>query len=690
MSHSSSRQCSYVYDPPGSVKPDDRVDVTRPEYEPCPHEVADTDESRCLFHQAETEYPSERFTEQFQRALVSETVSSTFSGGQLEGLDLAGETVTTSAGGPVDLRGALIHGDLDLRNATIEVPLLLDNASITGSIHAEDAEFHGPVSLVGANIDGIYCHGARIHGGFVANDLNTGYVDARGLTVDGPLILDRGTFASNLLIARGTVNGTFSLEGAEFDWSLDATSLSVAGDLIANDVSIDAECDCIAAEIGGDVELRKLEVSEETDWSHAKIAENLTVLDARFNSEASFSDVTINGEAAIFDGTQFTAKADFGTLTVREGRASFSDVNFGGEVWLTHATIGSVADFSRASFQGMAHLRDAAFEGDLVLRSIKATDQFFLHGSTIGGDCECTDASFVHFQFSATVHQKADFSGAQFDEKALFRSSTFGDRVWFDGAAFAGHLDFTDARFTGQTTFEETEFLVDPTFEDTRFAVTPDLSAATFPLADDIDLADRRKQMILAHPKSLRNEGERLPIGKINGEFSIPAQSAHLVEDDLTMTHGVAQALSDFDPQEWHGTFEEPLRTARTAVARLPDGEASTLVFALQLDTDGQPTADSIEDVLVAGVYCRHGDSIVFGHLDPAFIEADYLIPIPASDDAFESGAAVATSSELQKAAVRNERFRAALLAKQDGDEPPIHSLAVPVLVGAGTLGEAD
>jgi uncharacterized protein YjbI with pentapeptide repeats len=570
------------------------------------------------------------------------------------------------------------------------VPLLLDNASITGSVFAENAEFHGPVSIVGANIDGMHCHGASIEDGIAANDLNTGYVDARGVTVDGPLVLDRASFASNLLIARTTVDGTFSLEAAEFNWSLDATSLSVAGDLIANDVSIDAECDCIAAEIGGAVELRKLQVGEETDWSHAKIGGSLTALDARFGDEANFSDVTVSGEAAIFDGTQFRAKADFGTLTLRDGRASFSDVTFGGEVWFTHATIGSVADFSRATFQGMAHLRDAAFEGDLVLRGIEATDQFFLHGSTIGGDCECTDASFVHFQFSATVRQKADFSDATFDEKALFRASTFGDRVWFDGAAFAGHLDFTDARFTGKTTFDDTEFLVDPTFEDTRFAVTPDLSAARFPLADDIDLADRREQMILAHPESLRNEGERLPIAQVKGEFSVPAQSTHLVEDDLTITHGVAQALADFDPRTWHDTVEKPLRTARTAVARLPDSESGTLVFALHLDTTGQPTADSIENVLVAGVYCRHDDSIVFGHLDPAFLEADYLVPIPASDDAFESGAAVATSSELWKAAIRNERFRAALLAKQDDDEPPIHSLVVPVLVGAGTLDEAD
>lgn len=688
MSNSSSNQCTYTYDPPGPEESVDRVTPPSAEYDGCPHESIDPDERRCLFHSSETAYPSERFTEQFRQVLTDETVRPTFAGGKLGPVDLAGETVTSATGDPLDLRGALIDGDLDLTEATVEVPLLLDGVAITGSLHATDATFHGPISLASADIEGrIHCHGMTVAGGVFGSHMNVGYVDARDITVDGPLLLTEASFASNLLLARARVDGAVTLTGATFDWSLDATNLSSAGDLFANDVSIDDECDLVAAEIDGAVEFRKLTVGEETDWSHATIGGKLTVTDADFGAEANFSDVSIGGDVLNFDGSRFDGTADFGTLTIADGRASFTDVSFDDEVWFTHARIHGQTDFGRARFAGMTHLRDATFEDDLVLRGAESTGQFFLHGTTIGGDCDCTAASFEHFQFSATVDRKADFSDTTFVEKALFKSSTFGDRVWFDRASFAGHPDFSDTRFTGETSFDGTEFLVEPTFADTRFAVGPDLTGADFPLADDIDLADRRERMILAHPESLENEGMTLPLEQVTGSFSVPSAGAHLVEDDFTRTKVIAQSLADFDARAWHATVDEQLRTARTAVARLPETTDATIVFGLRVNTNGPPDATRIDEVMVAGVYCRHDDEIVFGHLDPTFLETEYLVPIPAADDAFESGAAVATTNELRNAAIRNEMFRAATLGKRREEDSSINNLIVPVLVGAGELG---
>ncbi len=160
----------------------------------------------------------------------------------------------------------------------------------------------------------------------------------------------------------------------------------------------------------------------------------------------------------------------------------------------------------------------------------------------------------------------------------------------------------------------------------------------------------------------------------------------HLVEDDFVLTKSIAKLLSDFEPREWHAMFEEPLRTARTAVAKLPTQTSATLVFGLKINSEAPPTTDGIEAAMIAGVYCRDGDEIVFGHLDPGFVEMDYLMPISASDDAFESGAAVATAAEAQKAAVRNEMFRAAMLGKQKEEQKSVNGLLVPVLVGAGDL----
>ena len=169
----------------------------------------------------------------------------------------------------------------------------------------------------------------------------------------------------------------------------------------------------------------------------------------------------------------------------------------------------------------------------------------------------------------------------------------------------------------------------------------------------------------------------------VTGDISIPATAAHLVEDNLGNTKAVVDALSDFDQRSWHSFCEEPLRTARTAVAYLPNRDNAVLVFGLRIN-EQETGAALLAEARVVGVYCRTDDEVVFGHLDPTLDQLDYLLPIPASDEAFESGAAVATATESHKAALRSETFRAAMLGKQQNDEQPVHQLVVPVLVGAG------
>ncbi|MFC7020206.1 MULTISPECIES: pentapeptide repeat-containing protein [Haloarcula] len=683
MPSAAATRCTYTYEPPDDVPRNPQVEIPRGSPEQCPHDAVDETSRRCLFHHGESEYPSDRFTDQFLQVLADSETSPVFAGGSLPGLKLEDRTITTPTDAPIDLRGAVIDGDLDLTNATIDVPLLLDGAAITGSLHADGAVFQAPVSFAGADISGrVHAHEATIDGGVVATDLNAGYVDCRRLTVDGPLILEKASFASNLLLAHATIEGDLRLDNAVFDWSLDSTAASIDGDVTGTAMTVDADCDFVAAEVEDAVELRKSTVNGATDWSHATIGGDLRAADCEFDGELSFDDVSIGGEALVFDGATFRAKADFATMDLRQSRLSFAHASFEDEVWFTHATIGEVATFDGATFAGMAHLRDAVFEDDLILRNTGGTGQFFLHGSTVDGECDCTSAHFDHFQFSATVRGTTDFSHARFDEKAIFTSSTFGDRVWFDGASFAGFADFSDTRFTAKATFEDTEFLVDPTFDATRFAVDPNLRAADFSVADAIDFADRRSQMVLAHPETLQNEGVTIPLERVTDTASIPAAVSKLATDKHSNTELVVDALSDFDQQSWYDFCRHPLRTARTAVARLPDPDSAVLVFGISINATADGAA-LLHSARVAGVYCRTDDEIVFGHLDPALDDVDYLLPIPASDAAFESGAAVATSTELHEAALRNEMFRAVVLRKQSTDGPPVHQMVLPVLIGA-------
>lgn len=688
MSDESSARCAYTYSPQKSPVENDRVNVPRPEHEQCPHVAVDTDSHRCIYHQGESDYPSERFTGKFLETLAQEDRAPTFAGGQLPGLALSGETVTTATGAPLDLRGAVIDGTLDLTDATIEVPLLLDSAAITGSLLLERAEFHGPVSLSNADINGrVHGHDASISGGIDATGIDAGYVDLRAIDVDGAVVLDQASFASNLIIANAAIAGDFSASDASCDWSLDATAVTVHGEFILTGVSIGADLDVVATEIDADAELRKAAISGETDWSHTTIGGDFVASDATFGDDAIFDDLSTDGEAMVFNRTEFDAIADFATITIPESRLAFTDAVFADEIWLTHATIGEMADFSHATFDGMSHLRDASFEDDLVLQGVETTGQFFLHNSVIAGELDCTEATFEHFQFSATAEGKADFSRAEFVEKAIFKSSTFGDRVWFDNALFAGHADFTDTRFTNYTTFNGTEFLVDPTFTDARFAIDPDFTKAEFPFAESIDFKTRRSQMVLVHPDSLQNTGITLSPDDVAGNITIPAETAHLVQNNATITKQVVTAIADYEQSDWHKLTEEALRTARTAVAELPTRDDAVLVFGLRMNSAASTPNEFLTEILLAGVYTQDKNgSFVFSHLDPDLVDTDYLLPIPASDDGFSSGAAVAVASELQQAAVRHEMFRTMLLDKQEHVDNAIHGMLAPLLVGVGKI----
>lgn len=686
MSASSNRQCQYKYEPPEPLAPDDRISLSRPSHVQCPHETVDADSQRCLFHSGDPEYPRREFTDQFLEALQDDAIPPNFAAGQLEGLDLSGQTLAPASGSPIDLRGAVIDGDLDLTGATVKVPLLLDQAAITGDFYADNAVFAAPVGLIETNINGqMHWHNATIDGGLPAHGFNGGYVDARDLVIDGPLLFDGASFSSNLLLSRAEIAGPVDLSDTSFNWSLDATLLVVQGDFSLVDSSIGADCDLVGADITGGADLRKLSVTEETDWSHATIGGDIAATDTSFDETAIFDDLNVQGNSIQFDNANFGGKADFATQTLAVETISFSNATFTDEVWFTHSHVEGAVQFDGATFHGMSHLRDATFDSDLSLRDIETTGQFFLHGSTIAGEFDCTDATFEHFQFSATTEQTADFSRAEFIEKAIFKSSTFGDRVWFDDASFAGHPDFTDTRFTGKTTFDGTEFLVDPTFEGTRFAVEPELNAAEFPI-DSMAIAERREQMILAHPESLSHTGETLPITALSDDVAVPAEAASLLESNLELTKRIAAALTKPDQRSWHKLVEAPIRTARTAVAQLEDtDDNAVLVFGLHLNAEATTLEELLEKITVAGVYCQADTEIRFGHLDSAVVDADYLLAIPGADDAFESGAAVATASELQTAAVRNEKLRAALLGKQ-ADTNPIKQRMLPVLAGITEL----
>jgi hypothetical protein len=277
------------------------------------------------------DYPAGEATEAFRDALDDENRRPTFAGAYLPGLELADEVITTPDQQPLDLRGAIIDGEIDLSGATIEVPVLLDGASVTGDFIAEDATFEAPVSLVGTVVrGGMHWQAADVAGGVVANELDAGYLDWRGVNIDGPLVFDSSAFASSLKLARSDVSGVLSLAEATFEWHIDATTLTVGGEISASGLTVDGDMDFVGTQVDGDTDMRKLSVGGDAEWDHTSIGGELLASDCSIDGEAGFDDVQIRGGACVFDGGEFGGKADFASIAVSDGRFSATDALFPG------------------------------------------------------------------------------------------------------------------------------------------------------------------------------------------------------------------------------------------------------------------------------------------------------------------------------------------------------------------------
>ena len=686
------QQCSYEYEHLAVTEPDDIVTLSRPpETVRCPHTLPATDVETCLFHGIDEEYPREKATESFLTVLEDGPARNCFAGAYLPGLDLAGKTITTPDERPLDLRGAIIDGVLDLTDARITVPVILDGATIMRELKAENAVFEGPVSLVDAAFqEGLHWQGATIEGGIVANNVDAQYVDWRDVTVEGPVTFQDGSFASSLKLARGEINGPFILAGTTFNWHIDATMLSVGGDLDATGMTVDGNVDLVGVSTAGSLAIEKVHIGGELDCDHMAVGEELQASGLTVEESGQFEDLRVQAGSVIIDGAEIGGKADFASMAIPNGRFSATEAVFDDEVWFTHAEIAGVADFSNATLNGPGHLRDAHFQSDLRYQSVDDTEtSTWMAGTTIEGDLDCTDTAFERFQFSATVEGDADFTGTAYNSKATFLASTFGGRVWFDNALFTGTPNFSKSQFTDEVSFDGAEFMVEPTFEDARFSTDPTLEEAEFLTNIDANVEERyrRWELVLVHPESLENTNISVPLTEVGPDLAVPIGLTHLAEEVPGKTKAFLDALSEIESQDWHGVIDDALSVARTAATQVNDPTSSWLVFGFDLGDPGTDAAEFLNSALVAGLYERDEDRFVFSHLAADLTDLEYLVPVPVTDAAFEAGAGVATRGEVRKAMIRHERYRLHALLQRGApgkENPGVHRAVAPVLVGAG------
>ena len=687
MTDDSYPQCSYQHQLTEEIRPSSLVSVPSELPEPCSHHAVDEDGTRCMFHSENREYPPSALSEAFTDAVTKPGFNSNFAGGRLGALDLSNEVLDLTGTDPIDLREAEITGDLDLTGTTVSAPLLLGGATIDGSLILENSRFEAPVDLSGLSVRGFHARNTTFEAGLAANGFDVSYTDARGMHVSGPAIFDNAKFNVNCRFARATFDDHVSFTRATWGLLCDFTAVTINGPALFEQIEVEGELRFVNATFDDEFVLTGASIEDKTLLQHTSVTGDLKASDVTFGDELDCDDLHCSGDLVTFRGSYFRGYTSFSLARFDVPEFDFSDAVFDDEVWFVHGTFSGNLDGSNTQYNGDVHFRDAEFDGNVTITDACFIKQAFFHGSAIDGDLNASGVEFEsHFQFSATVNGNVDFSHSHFDNHSTFRNGEVAGDTRFDEATFAGNADFSDTRFKSSVSFDHTVFLTQPNFEGTRFAVTPDFDTVEQPNPEAMALTDNRR-IVVARPEKLVSKGLKIPLGAVTSEPKLTPNVAHLVNLDPSLAAWLAHQLKEMDGADWHEISSDALELARTAIAQADSSleQYTVLVFGYSITQSTPNTEPELDSFSLVGVYSIDAEhnQVRFTHLVDDFDEIDHIVPVPAIDEAFESGPSVGTRNEYKQAIYRRQGLQAAIL-QQDVSRDKITAGFVPVLVAAG------
>lgn len=168
---------------------------------------------------------------------------------------------------------------------------------------------------------------------------------------------------------------------------------------------------------------------------------------AQFRSDASFTEVTIDGDAD-FSNARIRGHVLFSEARV-SGNANFRDAAIRGDVRFARASIRGHALFRDAAVTGAVRSQLAVIDGDANLRGTRVGRYVDFRAAAIGGYADFRntttgdDVTFIDTQFAGD----ALFWGAAIGARAHFRRARFGGRARFEGATAASIVRFDGAHF---------------------------------------------------------------------------------------------------------------------------------------------------------------------------------------------------------------------------------------------------
>ena len=373
--------------------------------------------------------------------------------------------------------GKTIDGDVDLTGIDYPHRLELRDCTFRGAFTAEDCRFGKSVDLTGCTFE----QGIDFAGTHVGGNLRLGQVlaeDSDGarqsisldhVRVDRDLWLV-GAQATELVLMNAQIAGDAVLNGAQTTGDLNLQSCEIGGSLFCRSQRHDRP----RTEVGGKVWMSGAVVGGDTDFSGSKIigdlilegcqigdnlyckCENRELPQMEVGGDVSISGATVGGSAN-FGGAKISGGLNLqsceigGSLFCRSHNPDAPRTEFGGEVWMSSATVASNVEFGSADIQRDVLLLNSRVGGDLHFSSFSTSQhQMVLHGKLdLSGTRVEGETSLV----GVIVRGGLEAIRAEFDDGFVIQSvadSTYRTTIGDDANAKFRGINLAHSRFNAK------------------------------------------------------------------------------------------------------------------------------------------------------------------------------------------------------------------------------------------------
>jgi len=380
------------------------------------------------------------------------------------------------------------HNVFMRNHATFKEEVRLVGAKIADNVEMETSTFAKEVSAnhlkIGLNLI------MNNHANFGAN------VDLSGAEVGGDLAMNIGTkFDRDLDLVNAKIGGDLRMNGSSFGGEVNADSLKINIDLLANDHS----------SFGGELNLHTSNFADSVNANFLSLGKDFVMTNVTVGGDVSLENAKIGGDLRMWAST-FTKSVNANSLSVGKDLIMTDHATIGGDLDLNSANVGGNLNVESSTIAGSVDLNFLAVGKDLDLSNhAKLGGDVDLETAKIGGNLFMNDAS-------------------SFSKKIKGDSVSVGKDLMMDNASFDGNVDFDNAAIEGGLWINHAKIGGKITLVDAKIGGTLSLSESTF--SDDIS-ADRSRVggSLLMRGKSAFNGTTSLRAVKIGSNLQLTGSS---------------------------------------------------------------------------------------------------------------------------------------------------------------------